>query len=93
MDIMIIKMNRERGGTVVAVNGRVANHVHFLYRIGSRKSPLLFCINISGSERSNRGARFTQRGVRAHARNKRSPNKRNKFRIAAFHDLIFKSER
>lgn len=58
MDIMIIKMNRERGGTVVAVNGRVANHVHFLYRIGSRKSPLLFCINISGSERSNRGARL-----------------------------------
>lgn len=92
MDIMIIKMNRERGGTVVAVNGRVANHVHFLYRIGSRKSPLLFCINIwLGTKQP--WCTFTQRGVRAHARDKRSPNKRNKFRIAAFHDLIFKSER
>lgn len=46
---------------MVAINGRVANHVHFLYRIGSRKSPFTICINISGSKRSNRVARFTQR--------------------------------
>lgn len=46
---------------MVAINGRVANHVHFLYRIGSCKSPFTICINISGSKRSNRVARFTQR--------------------------------
>lgn len=64
MDIMIIKMNREHGGTVVAINGRVANHVHFLYRIGSRKSLLLFCINISGSERSDRWCTVSRVGAR-----------------------------